>query len=247
MEFYRYGMDISNLYIFLIFVFIITFFAGWIPTVKIWSQQTFRMLISFCAGILLGAVFFHMLPEVSPILGQRLGVPIIIGFLGIYVLEKFVMVHPCEEGACNYHKIGMAAYVGIGFHSLLDGVAIGAGSMLNLSIVVLLAVTLHRFPAALALSSILVKGGDFSTKKILVSMFLFSLATPVGAIFALTALKDMDSYPIGIALAVSAGIFLYISIGDLLPTVHEMDEKKYNNLICLFLGLLVMMLPLGLH
>lgn len=240
-------MDSSSLYIFLIFVFIITFFAGWIPTVKTWSHQTFRMLISFCAGILLGAVFFHMLPEVSPILGPRLGVPIIIGFLGIYVLEKFVMVHPCEEGECDYHKIGVAAYLGIGFHSLLDGVAIGAGSMLNLSVVVLLAVTLHRFPAALALSSILVKGGDFSKKKILFSMFLFSLATPVGAMFALIALKDMDSYPVGIALAVSAGIFLYISIGDLLPTVHEMDEKKYNNLACLFLGLLVMMFPMGLR
>ena len=78
-------------------------------------------------------------------------------------------------------------------------------------------------------------------------MFMFSLATPVGAMFALIALKDMDSYPIGIALAVSAGIFLYISIGDLLPTVHEVDEKKYNNLACLFLGLLVMMLPMGLR
>lgn len=240
-------MSNSNLYIFLIFVFGITLLAGWIPTVKLWSQHTFRMLISFCAGILLGAVFFHMLPEVSPILGRQIGLPIVIGFLGIYVLEKFVMVHPCEEGSCDYHKIGIAAYLGIGFHSILDGVAIGAGSMLNLSAVILVAVTLHRFPAALALSSILVKGGEFSKKKILLSMFMFALATPVGAVLAITMLQNMDRYPIGIALGVSAGIFLYISIGDLLPTVHEVDEKKYNNLFCLSLGLLIMMLPLGLH
>ena len=240
-------MSISNLYIFLIFVFAITLLGGWIPTVKLWSQHTFRMLISFCAGILLGAVFFHMLPEVSPILGRQIGLPIVIGFLGIYVLEKFVMVHPCEEGACDYHKIGIAAYLGIGFHSILDGVAIGAGSMLNLSVVILVAVTLHRFPAALALSSILVKGGEFSKKKILLSMFMFALATPVGAVLAITMLQNMDHYPIGIALGVSAGIFLYISIGDLLPTVHEVDEKKYNNLFCLSLGLLIMMLPLGLR
>jgi len=240
-------MSNSNLYIFLIFVFGITLLAGWIPTVKLWSQHTFRMLISFCAGILLGAVFFHMLPEVSPILGRQIGLPIVIGFLGIYVLEKFVMVHPCEEGSCDYHKIGIAAYLGIGFHSILDGVAIGAGSMLNLSAVILVAVTLHRFPAALALSSILVKGGEFSKKKILLSMFMFALATPVGAVLAITMLQNMDRYPIGIALGVSAGIFLYISIGDLLPTVHEVDEKKYNNLVCLSLGLLIMMLPLGLH
>ncbi|MCH8208974.1 MAG: ZIP family metal transporter, partial [Nitrospinae bacterium] len=195
-------MSNSNLYIFLIFVFGITLLAGWIPTVKLWSQHTFRMLISFCAGILLGAVFFHMLPEVSPILGRQIGLPIVIGFLGIYVLEKFVMVHPCEEGSCDYHKIGIAAYLGIGFHSILDGVAIGAGSMLNLSAVILVAVTLHRFPAALALSSILVKGGEFSKKKILLSMFMFALATPVGAVLAITMLQNMDHYPIGIALGV---------------------------------------------
>ena len=63
------------------------------------------MLISFCAGVLLGAVFFHMVPEISPILGKKMGFPIMLGFLGIYVMEKFIMVHPCEEGACDYHKI----------------------------------------------------------------------------------------------------------------------------------------------
>ena len=75
-----------------------------------------------------------------------MGFPIMLGFLGIYVMEKFIMVHPCEEGACDYHKIGVAAYVGIGFHSILDGVAIGAGNMLNISLVILLAVTIHKFP-----------------------------------------------------------------------------------------------------
>jgi zinc and cadmium transporter len=239
-------MEKTLIYPYLIFIFLITMAGGWIPTIKQWSQQTFRMLISFCAGILLGAVFFHIIPEVSPILGKSLGFPVIIGFLGIYVMEKFVMVHPCEEGACDYHKIGVAAYVGIGFHSLLDGLAIGAGSILNLSAVILLAVTIHKFPAALALSSILVKGGEYSRKKILVSMFIFALATPLGAVLSMLALGRLDEFTVGLALGISAGTFLYISIGDLLPTVHEEDEKKYNNLTCLFLGLLVMYLSMGL-
>ncbi len=234
------------IYVFLLFIFAITFIGGWIPTVKTWSQNTFRMLISFCAGILLGAVFFHMVPEISPILGKQMGFPVMLGFLGIYVMEKFIMVHPCEEGACDYHKIGLAAYVGIGFHSLLDGVAIGAANVFNLSLVILLAVTIHKFPAALALSSILVKGGEYSREKIISSMFLFSLATPIGALISMTVLDKLNDYPVGFALGISAGTFLYISIGDLLPTVHEQDEKKYNNLICLSLGLLVMFLSMGL-
>ena len=54
------SMDHQVVYLFLIFIFVITMAGGWIPTLKPWSQKTFRMLISFCAGILLGAVFFHM-------------------------------------------------------------------------------------------------------------------------------------------------------------------------------------------
>lgn len=239
-------MEDSTIYLFLLFIFAVTLVGGWIPTVKKWSHDTFRMLISFCAGILLGAVFFHMMPEITPILGRQLGFPVILGFLGIYVMEKFIMVHPCEEGACDYHKVGMAAYVGIGFHSILDGVAIGAGSALNLSLVILLAVTIHKFPAALALSSILMKGGEYSREKILTSMFIFALATPLGAIISMNVMGNFSEYPVGFALGISAGTFLYISIGDLLPTVHEEDEKKYNNLICLSLGLVVMFLSMGM-
>lgn len=241
-------MDNQVVYLFLIFIFVITMAGGWIPTLKPWSQKTFRMLISFCAGVLLGAVFFHMLPEISPILGRKMGFPIMLGFLGIYVMEKFIMVHPCEEGGCNYHKIGIAAYVGIGFHSILDGVAIGAGNMLNISMVILLAVTIHKFPAALALSSILVKGGEYSRKKILTSMFIFALATPIGALVSMNVMGNLENTDIiGFALGVSAGTFLYISIGDLLPTVHEEDENKNLNLVLLFVGILVMFLSTALE
>jgi zinc and cadmium transporter len=240
-------MDNQVVYLFLIFIFVITMAGGWIPTLKPWSQEAFRMLISFCAGILLGAVFFHMVPEISPILGREMGFPIMFGFLGIYVMEKFIMVHPCEEGACDYHKIGVAAYVGIGFHSILDGVAIGAGNMLNISMVILLAVTIHKFPAALALSSILVKGGEYSRKKILVSMFIFALATPIGALVSMNVMDHLSPDLIGIALGISAGTFLYISIGDLLPTVHEEDEKKNLNLVLLFVGILVMFLSTAME
>jgi zinc transporter ZupT len=52
---------------------------------------------------------------------------------------------------------------------------------------------------------------------------------------------------IGFALGVSAGTFLYISIGDLLPTVHEEDEKKNLNLMLLFVGILLMFLSTGLE
>ena len=236
-------MEKAIFYPFLMFVFLITMIGGWIPTIKLWTQETFRLVISFCAGILLGAVFFHVLPEISTVLGRQLGYSVMFGFLLIFVLEKFIMVHPCEEGECNYHKIGIAAYIGIGFHSILDGIAIGAGTMMNLSFIIILAVTLHKFPAALALSSLLVKGKEYTKKKILLSMFIFALATPVGALVAVFIFQDVDDYVVATALGISAGTFLFISIGDLLPTVYEEHEKGYKNLVSLCLGTLAMIIP----
>jgi len=235
-------MEKAIFYPFLMFVFSITMIGGWIPTIKLWTQETFRLVISFCAGILLGAVFFHVLPEISTVLGRQLGYSVMFGFLLIFVLEKFIMVHPCEEGECDYHKIGIAAYIGIGFHSILDGIAIGAGTMMNLSFIIILAVTLHKFPAALALSSLLVKGKEYTKKKILLSMFIFALATPVGALVAVFVFQGVDDYVVATALGISAGTFLFISIGDLLPTVYEEHEKGYKNLVSLCLGTLVMIL-----
>ena len=235
-------MEKAIFYPFLMFVFSITMIGGWIPTIKLWSQETFRLVISFCAGILLGAVFFHVLPEISIVLGRQLGYSVMFGFLLIFVLEKFIMVHPCEEGECDYHKIGIAAYIGIGFHSILDGIAIGAGTMMNLSFIIILAVTIHKFPAALALSSLLVKGKEYTKKKILLSMFIFALATPVGALVAVFIFQGVDDYVVATALGISAGTFLFISIGDLLPTVYEEHEKGYKNLVSLCLGTLVMIL-----
>lgn len=235
-------MEKALIYPFLLFVFAITMVGGWLPTVKTWSQETFRMIVSFCAGILLGAVFFHMLPGIAPALGENLGFPVMVGFFAIFILEKFVMVHPCEEGECNYHNIGLAAYVGITFHSLLDGLAIGAGSMLDMSLVIILAVTIHKFPAAVALSSLLIKGGELTRQRILFSMFMFALTTPLGAILAIFLLKGMDPYLIGVAVGVSAGTFLFISIGDLLPAVHDEHKRNYKTIICLCLGILTMVL-----
>ena len=235
-------MEKAIFYPFRMFVFSITMIGGWIPTIKLWSQETFRLVISFCAGILLGAVFFHVLPEISTVLGRQLGYSVMFGFLLIFILEKFIMVHPCEEGECNYHKVGISAYVGIGFHSILDGIAIGAGTMMNLSFIIILAVTIHKFPAALALSSLLVKGKEYTKKKVLLSMFIFALATPVGALVGVFVFQGVDDYVVATALGISAGTFLFISIGDLLPTVYEEHEKGYKNLVSLCLGTLVMIL-----
>jgi zinc transporter ZupT len=74
-------------------------------------------------------------------------------------------------------------------------------------------------------------------------MFIFALATPIGALVSIFVFQGFDSYIVATALGISAGTFLFISIGDLLPTVYEEHEKGYKNLVSLCLGTLVMILP----
>jgi zinc transporter ZupT len=73
-------------------------------------------------------------------------------------------------------------------------------------------------------------------------MFIFALATPVGALVGVFVFQGVDDYLVATALGISAGTFLFISIGDLLPTVYEEHEKGYKNLVSLCLGTLVMIL-----
>ncbi|MDP2603781.1 MAG: hypothetical protein Q8S00_14485 [Deltaproteobacteria bacterium] len=69
------------------------------------------------------------------------------GFLLIFVMERFVFIHACEEHECDIHQMGIPAFLGISLHSLLDGVALGAGLLLpQLGAVVLLAVIVHKMP-----------------------------------------------------------------------------------------------------
>ena len=127
-------------------VIFISLVGSFLPLLRELSQRALALLLSFSAGVLLGAVFFHMLPE-TRVLSENIGLPILTGFLLIFVMERFVFVHACEERACDIHQMGIPAFLGISLHSLLDGLALGAGLMMpQLGSVVLLAVIIHKMP-----------------------------------------------------------------------------------------------------
>ena len=136
-------------------VIFISLIGSFLPLLRELSQRALALLLSFSAGVLLGAVFFHMLPETGKVLDDNIGWPILGGFLLIFVMERFVFVHACEERDCDIHQMGIPAFLGISLHSLLDGIALGAGLMLpQLGPVVLLAVIIHKMPDSMSISSI---------------------------------------------------------------------------------------------
>ena len=209
-------------------VIFISLVGGFLPLLRELSQKALALLLSFSAGVLLGAVFFHMLPETGRVLSDNMGWPILTGFLLIFVMERFVFVHACEERDCDIHQMGMPAFLGISLHSLLDGIALGAGLILpQLGPVVLLAVIVHKMPDSMSISSILLAAG-WNRRKVAIL-----------ALLAFLFFRSLAPENVAFAIGISAGTFLAIATADILPQVHRIEQRNPTTLLFLLAGLSV--------
>jgi zinc and cadmium transporter len=213
--------------------------GGLLPALRPETRRSEGFIFSFGSGILLGTAFLHMMPEAGEILGGQVGLAILGGFLSLLLVEKFVMVHPCEEIGCDFHHLGLSAYVGISLHSLIDGVALGASlGDLRLSLVVFVAILIHQIPCGFSLGSLLLLGRH-ARSRVIGLILLFAIMTPLGAVLTWRLASGLPESTIGWALGFSAGNFLFIATSDLLPQLHLHDRKNHRQIVWLLLGLAI--------
>ena len=214
-------MDIG---LYLAAIFLITFGCGILPLLLPNARSLFSPAVAFAAGLLIGSGLIHLLPESMKILGPQTGWPILLGFAIFYLPQKFVMTHPCEEEDCDFHKLGILAFIGITFHAMVDGVGIGAAHQLPDAVnVVAAAIIFHKIPAAVALSFLLL-ASEMERRMIALLIFIFALATPVGAVFTKLSLLEGGQAWMGWALGLTVGNFLAIAGSDLFRHIHERDK-----------------------
>jgi len=221
----------------------LTLISGSIPLLRRWKEDHLHNFVSFSAGVLLATAFLHLLPDaLERAQPFHVGLCILASFLFLFILEKFIMVHPCEETHCDYHTVGIAAFVGMLIHTFFDGFALGASLFVeNLGWVVLFAIMAHKIPASFSLASIL-KKAKWSPKKILFFILIFGLVIPFGAVVSTLILKPIGDQAIGLALGLSLGTFIYISTSDFLPEVHRSESTRFKNLFSFLLGIALMTL-----
>lgn len=219
---------------YLSFIFFITLIGGALPLIFPESRKALSSAVAFAAGLLVGTALFKLLPESMEIMGTNTGWPILFGFGIFYLPQKFILIHPCEEEDCDFHTLGILAFVGMAFHAAVDGIGVGAVNEMPEIRVVASAVAVHKLPASLALSFLLMAAG-FSRRKIFAFIAIFGLATPAGALIAEAFLRGARPEWLGWALAVSAGSFLAIAGSDLLRRIHE--KKQYGKLLQMLLVL----------
>jgi len=178
-----------------------------------------------------------MIPEAAEMIGAQLGVYVLAGFLMLFISEKFIMTHPCPSEHCEYHHVGLSAFLGLSLHSLVTGIALGTSVMVpELGLIVFLAIILHKLPASLSLTSLFLKEG-YPNKKLFFYLTTFSLMVPIGALITFLFLQHTSIKTIGALTAFSAGTFLHVASDDLLPEVHQHSHDRYSRLIAFFIGL----------
>ncbi|HLG19665.1 MAG TPA: ZIP family metal transporter [Bdellovibrionota bacterium] len=219
------------------FIVLVIWMAAWFAGWRRDNGQSVRLIISFSAGIFLGVCFLHMIPESAHLLGDKVGLFVLVGYLTLYLLERFIMVHPCEEDACDYHRVGLAAFFGLSLHSLINGLALGSSLLIpGLGFAVFFATLAHKGPESFSLTSLLILGHR-SKAQVLTYLAVFSVMVPIGTVIALVGLEPFGQKVIGAAVAVSAGIFLQIATGDLLPEMHHSGGHRFAGLFLFLLGI----------
>jgi zinc and cadmium transporter len=158
---------------------------------------------------------------------------------------------PLAPAAHRFSWVGLA--LGLGLHTLIDGVALGAvlqgemGHAAGLAGVgVFLAILLHKPLDAMSITTIMEAGG-WSTRARTCANLVFALMCPLGAMlffFGVDLLGDARHYAVAMALAFAAGTFICIALSDLLPEVHFHSHDR-GKLTLVFLAGIVLAYAIG--
>lgn len=225
-----------------LFTFISTFLGG---LFALKNQSKLHFIMSLTAGVLIGVVFFDLMPEIFSLSKENnLDVMsalifLVVGFLVIHVLEKLALIHTTHEDEYADHKhptVGLINASGLSFHSFLDGVGIGLAFQVSphVGLIVAFAVIAHDFSDGLNTVTLMLAHKN-TTRKAVVLLLIDAIAPLLGA--ASTLLFRIPSNILILYLGFFAGFLLYIGASDLLPEAHS-KHSSYKMIGLTIVGVL---------
>lgn len=205
-----------------------------------WASTLSHISIPFAAGVLLAVSFLDLLPEAVEN-GNVLAFQIVLFvFVSLYLIEKyFFSLHHHTDNGRSFHSAVVYVIVGDTIHNFLDGVTIAAAYIIDpwFGFLVAFSTFLHETPHEIADFGILLAVG-WKPKKVFMANFLSALATFPGAFIGYMLVKANMNF-VGILLATSAALFLYVSTTDFLPSLEENKKSPYNQSVFFVLGVLI--------
>jgi zinc and cadmium transporter len=140
--------------------------------------------------------------------------------------------------------------LGLSLHTLIDGMALAASvqaesTFRNVTLVsglgTFLAIMLHKPLDAVSITS-LMAGAGWSTRSRLLVSVIFSTMCPIGALlfrFGISLFGEYQDEFVSSSLAFSAGVFLCISLSDLLPEMEFHAHNRVRLTAALLAGILL--------
>ena len=155
------------------------------------------------------------------------------------------------ENHQHAHKSSAASWlglvIGLSIHSLLDGFALAAavnaesGGFYLGALGIMLAIALHKPLDNMMVTSMMIARGS-SRNSMFVFNLLYALTCPLGALLlwlGIAQASELQHWILGLALAFSAGVFLCISLGDLLPELHFHTHDRFKLSAALLAGVAI--------
>ena len=158
--------------------------------------------------------------------------------------------HDSESGHNHLDLTWAGLCFGLTVHTMIDGVALAtavttaqvSGAWVPAGLAVFLAILLHKPLDALSITSLMAAKGWSSSMQMSVNI-LFAVVCPISAFLFAMGMNhlnmDWRMMALGYSLAFSAGIFLCISLGDLLPEVHFHSHDRITLSAMLLLGIFI--------
>lgn len=177
-------------------------------------------ILSLTVGVLLGNVFFHLVPEAIHEASQPdlVWIWLILGILVFFGLNA--LLNRRHHGGIEspaIKPIGFLNLLGDSLHNFIDGLVIGASFMIHFEVglATTLAILVHELPQELGDSGTLIYSG-FKPKKVVKLNFLVSL-TALPGVLVVFGMKHWIMIDPAILVAFTAGGFLYMAVGNLIP------------------------------
>lgn len=214
--------------------FLITTFAGLstlfgiIPIYlkKFSEEKILPCSFLFASGVMLTISFLSLIPEAISLFCESKGLFPSILFALIFVvggiiLSIFISKKIDEKISSNFlYRLGIVSVIALIFHNIPEGIMTFLSSSHDLSLGVMLSfgIALHNIPEGISVA-IPIYYATKSRKKAFFYTFISGFSELFGAVLAYFFLSPIiTSFLLGIVLSIAAGIMIYLSIYELLPT-----------------------------
>jgi len=194
-------------------------------------------VVGFFAGMMVIALIDRFIPE-----GDN---PHEIKRVECYIDENGNEVCPLPPRESKLLRTGLFTALAIAIHNFPEGLATFISGMQEptLAIPIAVAIAIHNIPEGIAVS-IPVFFSTGSKKKAFVYSFLSGLSEPLGAVVGFTLLRTfVNDLTFGVVFSMVAGIMVFISLDELLPSAREYGEAHLS-IYGLISGMMVMAVSL---